>query len=160
MKPGDTPVYSSIVKVVDRLAKADTETVRMIVTVSDGLPFADGSLPRFAVDHAKRAGIALYPALIFSIRSSTTGQRFEWERQLEFLGTGEQSGGRAFEFSGGGEDDLLDRILKGIASEIRCEYVVGYYPVAAEKPRLHRVQVVLKNSARGRVVGGGRELRR
>jgi VWFA-related protein len=160
MKQGNTPVYGSIVRVIDRLAKAKTEAVRMIVPVSDGLPFGDGGTPASTVNAAKRAGIALYPALIYSLRSRGTGRASEWQEQLEFLGTAAQTGGRAFEFGGTSADDLMEQILKGIATEIRTEYVAGYYPASTGTPRVHKVQVVLKDATRGRIVGGARDIRR
>jgi len=160
MKEGNTPIYASIGKVIDRLTKAKTEAVRMIVPVSDGLPFGDGGTHESAARAAKRAGIALYPALIYSLRLRGTGSAGAWQEQLEFMGTAAQTGGRAFEFSGIDADDLMDRILQGIATEIRTEYVAGYYPASTGTPRLHKVQVVLKDMARGRIVGGARDIRR
>ncbi len=160
MKPGDSPVYQSIAKVADRLANASTEAVRMIVTVSDGMPFNDNQTPQMAVNAAKRAGIALYPALIYSKRMNIRGDQSGYAQQSAFLGIADPSGGRGFEFGGSSAEDLLDRILKGVAEEIRSEYVVGYYPVPAATPRLRKVQVILKNGARGRIVGGARDLLR
>ncbi len=165
MKSGDSPIYHSISRVADRLSGKKGQAVRLIVTISDGLPFADDHRPQDAVYRAKRAGIALYPALIYSIRLSAGDsplsprqRKSDWARQSEFLGIANSTGGQAFEFGGSGKEDLLDRILQGIATEIHSEYVVGYYPVPGGKPRVHKAQVLLKDAARGRILGGARDI--
>jgi hypothetical protein len=155
MPAGATPLYRALTEVAGRLARAGGETVRLVVIVSDGLPEQDSAERDDAVRAAQSGGIELFPVLIDSVRSTYN----PWnpglaDLQSKFLKIAEMTGGRAFEFEGKGPRDLLDRIFKGMAAEIRYNYVVGYYPVSTGNPGMHKAQVVLQVPTRGRVAQG------
>ena len=163
MIPGTTPLYGSMNEVIGRLAGAASDAVRLVLVVSDGLPEKDPVRREDAVRAAQSAGIALYPALVGSYRSKWnpdyTDRRLA-ELQTRYLDIANQTGGQSFEFDGANPSGLLDRILKRLAAEIRYDYIAGYYPAEpAGAPALHKVQVVLKNSSRGKVIGGARDVR-
>ena len=51
---------------------------------------------------------------------------------------------------------VLPSILKSIAQHIQYDYVAGYYPAASPGKKSRRVEVVLRNPARGEILGGKR----
>ena len=67
---------------------------------------------------------------------------------------GEASGGKAWEISEAAFGKNMDAVLDTIASELRSQYSIGYYPTHAEKDgQWHSVRIRMKNPdyvARGR----------
>ncbi len=180
MPEGSSPIYRSLVEVAGRLSKAAGDSLRMVVVVSDGLPYLDAGKKDDAVRAAERAGIELFPALMNAQLSNLdtlphnhpefTG---DWDvlaaedaaRQMRaqkstFISLAESTGGRAFEFAGRTPEDLLDQILKKMAAEIRYDYTAGYSPSSTGNGKPRRVQVVLKDKNRGQIVGGVRYVQR
>jgi hypothetical protein len=73
----------------------------------------------------------------------------------EFSKLARETGGEVIAAIGGNE--VVPQILKAMAERVRFDYVAGYYPSApAGGKRRHNVEVVLKEKARGRILGGKR----
>jgi Ca-activated chloride channel family protein len=147
MPPGSTPLYSSLVSVARRFEASPGESARLIVVISDGRPYADEATQADAASAARSAGIPIYSVLVGLLRYPDA-QQFSFER------LGSLTGGRAFEFTREPPDDLLGAVLKRLAGQIRYRYTAGYYPASTGESGVHKVQVVLKSSRRGTVVGG------
>ena len=169
MQPGATPLYRSLAEVASRLASAGGDSIRMIVVVSDGL---DDSKKDDAERTAQSAGIEVFPVLVgaqadaASLEASRIPETLQGTLQImgarrsAFIGLAGFTGGRAFEFPGESPGDLLDQVLKRMAAEIRYDYIVGYSPVSTGSGKPRKVQVVLKDKNRGRIVGGVRDVQR
>ena len=164
MKPDSTPLYRSLAEVIGRLASAAGNAVPMVVVISDG---QDEGKDADAVRAAQSAGIPVFPALVNSEldwlgRGSysylTDNAQRQITEQSRFAALADSTGGHAFKFAGKIPENLLDQILKQMAEEIRYNYTVGYYPTSGGKSGSRKVQVVLKDSIRGRIVGGSRNV--
>jgi len=161
MKNGSTPLYRSLLQVARRLSKPSSDSVRMIVVVSDGLSNVGPSIADGAIRAAQRAGAALFPVLVNAQASNSSSRPPEVaERVLAFqkvfTSMAEPTGGRSFEFPGEAPGDLLNQILNRISSVIRRDYIAGYSPALVGGHNPHKVQVFLKDNNRGRIVGGVR----
>jgi VWFA-related protein len=80
------------------------------------------------------------------------------ERLVEdFARLGEMTGGRSFdppEIS----LDVMQKVLEGMAVLMRTEYIAGFVPEGAGgAPRKHKIEIKLRNSELGKLVGGKRE---
>lgn len=177
---GSSPIYRSLVAVAGQLSKAGGDAVRMVVAISDGLSYADAATKDDVVRAAERAGIELFPALVnaqlsdldtlphnhpefafdLEILAAEDAARRMRMQKSTFVSLAESTGGRAFEFAGETPEDLLDRILKQMAAEIRYDYTAGYSPASTGSGKPRRVQVVLKDKNRGQIVGGARYVQR
>ena len=151
MTPGSTPLYGSLATVARRLTASRGDTLRLIVVISDGRSYAEKATQADAVGAATSGGIPIYPVLVdaYLLRD---------QAQSSFVQLGSLTGGRAFEFTGAPPDDLVGVVLNRLAEQIRYSYTVGYYPASTGKRGAHMVQVVLKSSSRGTVVGGARDV--
>jgi VWFA-related protein len=151
MRQGSTPLYGSLAAAAQQLAASPGDTLRLIVPISDGHTLFEKATQADAVRAARSAGIPIYPVLIHMYPYPDRVQSI-------FVELGSLTGGQAFEFPNIPPDNLVDVVLKRLAEQIRYSYTVGYYPDSSGKSRPHEVQVVLKNSSRGSVVGGMRSV--
>ena len=82
--------------------------------------------------------------------------REQEEKMGVFAAVGEATGGQAFDplrIS----NKALRGVFKGIAEQVRAEYVVGYYPDSVDEEKTpHQVQITLSESVRGKIYGGSR----
>ena len=170
MQPGSTPLYRVLVGLLDSLTPA-SDSVPMLVVISDGMSVADAAKPEDAVKAARRAGISISPALVNAQYTITDryghpndgvlgGLPRLAPAQAAFRDLGQATGGFDFVFEGKPPEDLLDRVLKRLAGQIRFEYVAGYSPSRIAGKGTHKVQVVLKDRKRGQVIGGERDVER
>jgi hypothetical protein len=76
--------------------------------------------------------------------------------QLEWVArVGKLTGGRAF-YPGGMDEKLVSDILVVVRNEGLFQYVVGFAPEPAGRPRNHTLEVKLKSKASGELRGGKR----
>jgi len=164
LPPGGTPLYLSLTALVGQLRNAPGDSLPMIVVISDGIDTTNSSAARLA---AQKAGIPIFPVNIncqldydgITDLSRLVGslQRVR-QLQADFVELAGPTGGKALKFESKSPANLLDRILKMMAEEVRYTYSAGYYPTSGDTNSPHKVQVVLKNSNRGKVIGGSREV--
>jgi hypothetical protein len=72
----------------------------------------------------------------------------------DFMKLADATGGKGFQHIMG--SDVLPSILKGLADEIRYDYVAGFYLPASTEKKKHKVEVVLRSKDRGELFGGSR----
>jgi VWFA-related protein len=72
----------------------------------------------------------------------------------EFMNLADATGGKGFQRIMG--TDVLPSILKGLAEEIRYDYVAGFYLPESTEKKKHKVEVVLRSKDRGELFGGSR----
>jgi hypothetical protein len=66
------------------------------------------------------------------------------------------TGGKRIEVLAGG--NMLPTALKWIAEQIRHQYVAGFQPSTSGEKKSRKVEVIMRNQARGRIIGGARTL--
>jgi VWFA-related protein len=155
---GGTALFRAIVRTARETAETEGG-VRLLVVLSDGLaePRSDATLAGQARRAAKETGVAIYPVLLppnFGNFAARGIPQAELETVRDFLSLAAATGGQTFTEMA--SDDLLPRVLRGIASQIRYEYVVGYYPTPSGTPAAHRVEVAWRSAPHGQIVGGTR----
>jgi hypothetical protein len=72
----------------------------------------------------------------------------------DFMRLADATGGKGFQHIMG--SDVLPSILKGLADEIRYDYVGGFYLPPSTEKKKHKVEVVLRSKDRGELFGGSR----
>ena len=75
-----------------------------------------------------------------------------------FLKLADATGGKTFTFAGN-TDSVMISILQSLGRDVlQRDYLVGYYPASADKEKSREVQVLLRDKAKGIIVGGTRLL--
>jgi Ca-activated chloride channel homolog len=141
-------------------ALENREGRKAIVVVTDGGDTTSSRDLKQALKAAQMADVVVYPVVVLPI-TNDAGRNTGGEHALEFMAQG--TGGRAFYPAVSAE---LDRTFADIISELRTQYVLGFYPrnVPPTKEPFHQLTVRVKSpelrvSARngyyGESVGGG-----
>jgi len=113
---------------------------KALVLVSDGGETTSKISSHRALEAAQLADAVIYPVIVVPI-TNDAGRDIGGEHALEFMAEG--TGGRTFLLS---EGPQLDRAFSAIITELRTEYLLGYYPhdVPLTKERFHKLEVRLK----------------
>jgi VWFA-related protein len=172
-----TRLYASVVDICKEAAKGE-KAQRALVIFSDGLENKGGK-----VDEAIRAA-AEVDMRIYAVKLSQAFQDTARDMRSGGAGMGAgggfgaapnravydykkfdldklagETGGRAYE-PGTIDPKTLATILRGIATEISTEYILGYQPEDAASGRKRRVKVELADKSLGKVRDGERTLLR
>jgi len=170
---GNTPLFQTISALTREVAGAPGDASRMVVVFSDGesYPLNDTDLWNKTVSDAQELGVALYPVTLQGVaaepaptgappQSSTTdGPAYHAAMRAmsrdRFAGLGRLTGGQAF--ASAASTEVLPNILRSLGSQIRFEYVVGYYyPAGSGSGKRRRVTVTWSGRGRGEIMGGTR----
>jgi VWFA-related protein len=172
---GGTPLFEYIAAAIRDAASTQARAHRMLVVLSDGESAARGDLQLVekAVQEAEERGVSIYPVML--VRPADNSREVNMRRRdapsldrgparlhsdlqtsiASYMGMARLTGGREF-FQTEEEKEVLPRILRSLAQQIRYNYVAGYYPSNTGGKKQHKVEVVLKTKARGQIVGGSR----
>jgi len=114
---------------------------KALVLVSDGGETTSKIDSHRALEAAQLADAVIYPVIVMPI-TNDAGRNIGGEHALQFMAEG--TGGRTFMLSEGAQ---LDRAFSAIITELRSEYLLGYYPhdVPLTKDRFHKLEVKLKS---------------
>jgi Ca-activated chloride channel family protein len=114
---------------------------KALVIVTDGGNTTSSRDSHQALEAAQLADAVIYPVVVIPI-TSDAGRNTGGENFLTFAAEG--TGGRTFQPSLGA---TLDKAFRDIISELRTEYLLGYYPhnVPLTKNRFHTLQVRVKS---------------
>ena len=114
---------------------------KALVLVSDGGETTSKIDSHRALEAAQLADAVIYPVVVMPI-TNDAGRNIGGEHALQFMAEG--TGGRPFLLSEGAQ---LDRAFSSIITELRTEYLLGYYPhdVPLTKERFHKLEVRLKS---------------
>jgi Ca-activated chloride channel family protein len=132
---------------------------KVMVIITDGGDTASSKDVHAALEAAQLADAVIYPVVVMPI-TNDAGRNIGGEHALQFMAEG--TGGRPFLPSVGAE---LDRAFGDIITELRTQYLLGFYPhnVPLTRERFHKLEVrvarpELRVSARngyyGEVEGG------
>ena len=151
----DTPLFGSIADTIRDAATTGANVIRMVVIFSDGESASMGDEGRAdeVTRAARESGTTIFPVML---NKSAALSMDSADSIHDFMSLAPATGGREFEgFMG---TDVLPSVLKALASEVRSEYIAGFYvPVSGwQKPR--QIEVVLRSKDRGRLYGGSRIL--
>jgi Ca-activated chloride channel family protein len=114
---------------------------RVLVLISDGDDTASNSTYAQALEQALRNEVMIYSLIDVPIEASA-GRNLGGEHALITLA--EQTGGKSFYVSGGG----LDKAFAQVSSDLRTQYLLGYYPHNQEPGKdFHRIQVTIPRAA-------------
>jgi Ca-activated chloride channel homolog len=116
---------------------------KVLIVVTDGGDTTSSHTFRQALEAVHAADAVVYPILVIPI-GGETGRNVGGENALEMLAQG--TGGRVFSPRGAAE---LDRSFTAILSDLRTQYLLGYYPknLPESKDRFHPVRVELDRAA-------------
>ena len=170
---GNTPLFQTISSLIREVAGPPGNASRMVVIFSDGesYPLNDTDLWNKTVSDAQELGVALYPVTLQGVaaepaptgappQSSTTdGPAYHAAMRAmsrdRFAGLGKMTGGQSF--ASAVSTEVLPNILRSLGSQIRFEYVVGYYyPAGSGSGKRRRVTVTWSGRGRGEIMGGTR----
>ena len=109
---------------------------KVVVVITDGGDTTSGTSFETALRDIQYADAVLYPVVVIPI-TNDVGRNTGGEHALVFLA--ERTGGKTFFPDLGG----LDKAFADIISELRTQYLLGYYPmgVPLTKEPYHKVQV-------------------
>ncbi len=112
---------------------------RVLVIVTDGGDTTSRKKYRDAIEAAQRADAVIYPILVVPI-AADVGRNIGGENALTTLAVG--TGGRIFQATLGKQ---LDAAFAAILSDLRTQYLLGYYPrqMPADAKPFHPVRVRL-----------------
>jgi Ca-activated chloride channel homolog len=118
-------------------ALEDREGRKVIVVVTDGGDTTSATTLQKALAAVQLADAVIYPVVVIPI-TNDAGRNIGGENALTFMADG--TGGRTFLPTLGAE---LDRAFNEIVSELRTQYLLGFYPrnVPLTKDRFHKLQV-------------------
>jgi hypothetical protein len=153
--PGGTRLYEAVILTARDAGARSAEVTRRLVVFSDSVAPRDAA--RLAVLAARDAGVAVYPVILGKTPeglTSAAGNPFD-RTVREFTRLGEETGGHTFRRDAANPAVLAD-ILEWILRQLNAEYVAGIYARPGGESRL---EVVLRDAARGQVRGGSRVLR-
>ena len=134
---GGTALYDALYLASERLE--DREGRHVIVVVTDGGDTVSAKNYHQALEAAQRADTVIYAILVMPI-TNDAGRNIGGENALATLTA--STGGKVFMPSVGA---TLDAAFAEILSDLRTQYLIGYYPrnVPFTKDRFHRVEVKL-----------------
>ena len=114
---------------------------KALVLVSDGGETTSKIDSHLALQAAQMADAVIYAVVTMPV-TNDAGRNIGGEHALQFMAEG--TGGRTFLLSEGAQ---LDRAFSSIITELRTEYLLGYYPhdVPLTKQRFHKLEVRLKS---------------
>ena len=140
---GGTSLYDAIFLASHDLEYRNGRHVMVLVT--DGGDTTSTVDYHQALESAQRADTILFPVLVVPI-TNDAGRNVGGENALTTLAAG--TGGRVFTPNLGAQ---LDRAFDDIISELRTQYLIGYYPkdVPPSKDRFHTLKVTLQNNPAG-----------
>lgn len=126
------------------LASRDLETRKgrkVIVVVTDGGDTFSKATLKEALEQAQLADAVIYPIVVLPI-TNEAGRNVGGENALKYIADG--TGGRC-QYPAIGAD--LDRAFTDIVSELRTQYLIGFYPqnVPLTKSRFHKLEIRVKN---------------
>jgi Ca-activated chloride channel family protein len=132
-----TALYDAILLAADALE--EREGRKVIVVVTDGGDTTHSDMRR-ALEQAQLADAVIYPIVVIPI-TNDAGRNMGGEHVLQFMA--ENTGGRTFL---PGDAAQIDRAFADIITELRTQYLLGFYPraVPLTKDRYHRLQVRAK----------------
>jgi Ca-activated chloride channel family protein len=113
---------------------------KVMVIISDGGETTSRYDSHHALQAAQLADAVIYPVIVMPI-TNNAGRNIGGENALKFMADG--TGGRTFLPSLGKQ---LDKAFDDIVTELRTEYVLGFYPrnVPLPKDPFHRLEVTVK----------------
>ncbi len=116
---------------------------RVLVIVTDGGDTTSRKKYRDAIEAAQRADAVIYPILVVPI-AADVGRNIGGENALTTLAVG--TGGRIFQATLGKQ---LDAAFAAILSDLRTQYLLGYYPrqMPADAKPFHPVRVRLTGAS-------------
>jgi hypothetical protein len=156
------PLFSTIAALARETARGRTNVVRLLAVIYNGRP--DGrSLPEEAIRAARDSGstvLAVHvndnsdanPTVNMGYAQATGAAMRELDDVVK------ATYGRSVTISYKLFGDRLEPILKWLGKQIRADHVAGFYPAASAARRPHQIQVTLKDSKRGQIVGGARTI--
>jgi Ca-activated chloride channel family protein len=114
---------------------------KVMVIVSDGGNTTSSKDSHQALASAQLANTVIYPIVDLPI-TNDAGRNIGGENALQFMAQG--TGGKTFFPASGPE---LDKAFDDIISELRTEYLIGFYPrnVTPTKDPFHRLALRVKN---------------
>jgi Ca-activated chloride channel homolog len=132
---GGTSLYDAIWLACREIE--DREGRHVLIVVTDGGDTTSSHTYHQALEAAHRADAVIYPILVVPI-TNEAGRNVGGENAL--TGLAQSTGGRVFAPSIGAE---LDQAFADILTELRTQYLIGYYPrnIPPTKDRFHRVKV-------------------
>jgi Ca-activated chloride channel homolog len=132
-----TALYDAILLASHQLEERDGR--RVIIVVTDGGDTSSSTTLQKALRAAQSADAVLYAIVVLPI-TNDAGRNIGGENALTFLA--ESTGGRTFLPSVGA---ALDQAFTDIISELRTQYLIGYYPrgVPSVKGTFHRIRLQL-----------------
>jgi Ca-activated chloride channel family protein len=135
---GGTSLYDALYLGAKELEYREGRHVLVVVT--DGGDTTSAKNFHQALEAAQLADTVIYPILVVPI-TNEAGRNIGGEHALASLAAG--TGGRVFEPTVG---PRLDAAFHDILSELRTQYLLGYYPknVPLTKNRFHRLDVKLR----------------
>ncbi|PWU05560.1 MAG: hypothetical protein C5B51_14130, partial [Terriglobia bacterium] len=118
----------------------DREGRKVMVIVTDGGDTTSSTDLKKALNAAQLADAVIYPVVVIPI-TNDAGRNIGGENALKFMADG--TGGRTFLPSLGAE---LDRAFSDIISELRTQYLLGFYPhnVPLNKDPFHKLETRVK----------------
>ena len=133
---------------------------KVIVVVTDGGDTVSKYTVQQALEAAQLADAIIYAVVVMPI-TNDAGRNIGGEHALQFMADG--TGGRCFQPSVGPD---LDKAFASILTELRTQYLLGYYPhnVPLSRNRFHNLEVRVarpdlrvfaRNGYYGEVEGGG-----
>jgi Ca-activated chloride channel family protein len=133
-----TALYDAIYLAARDLEPRDGRKVIVVVT-DGGDTFSKASLHE-ALDQAQLANAVIYPIVVLPI-TNDAGRNVGGENALKYIADG--TGGRSQYPALGAE---LDRAFTDIVSELRTQYLLGFYPqnVPLTKSRFHKLEIRVK----------------
>ena len=134
-----TALYDAIVLGSDRLGPKQGRKV--LVLISDGGDTAKSSTYDQALEAALRNEVIIYSLIDVPIEASA-GRDLGGEHALITLA--EQTGGKSYYVS----EEGLDKAFAHVSSDLRTQYLIGYYPQQQEPGRIfHRVSVTVPRAS-------------
>jgi Ca-activated chloride channel family protein len=130
-----TSLYDAIYLAAGALE--DREGRKVLVVVTDGGDTTSSKTLQQALAAVQLADAVIYPVVVIPI-TNDAGRNVGGENALKFMADG--TGGRTFLPTLGAQ---LDRAFNDIISELRTQYLLGFYPrnVPLTKERFHKLQV-------------------
>jgi len=118
----------------------DREGRKVMIIVTDGGDTTSSKSLKQALEAAQLADAVIYPVVVMPI-TNDAGRNIGGENALTFIAQG--TGGRTFLQTGAAQ---LDKAFGGIITELRTQYVLGFYPhdVPLTKNPFHTLEVRVK----------------